>query len=81
MSSRVSSGVLMSTAMTMSAPISRTTLIGRLLAMPPSTRVRPSMSTAAKAPGTAMLARTAWARSPCLSTTSRPVAISVATAR
>ncbi|OPY92337.1 MAG: hypothetical protein A4E73_01232 [Syntrophaceae bacterium PtaU1.Bin231] len=75
------SGVEMSTAMTTSAPIWRATFTGRLLATPPSTRKRPSLSTGAKTPGMERLARIASARSPDPRTTSSPVTMSDATAR
>ena len=57
--SRDMSGVPMLTAMTMSAPIARTTSTGRLLTRPPSPRMRPSSSIGANIPGTDMLARIA----------------------
>ena len=50
----------MFTAITMSAPIARTTSTGRLFTSPPSPRMRPSISTGANMPGTDMLARIAW---------------------
>jgi len=78
---RVSGGVEMLTAMTTSAHSLRASSIGRLLAMPPSTSRRPSISTGAIAPGTAMLARIAWATLPRSSTTDSPVSMSVAIAR
>ena len=56
----------MLTAMTMSAPIARTTSTGRLLTRPPSPRMRPSSSTGANIPGTDMLARIAWYRRPAV---------------
>ncbi len=60
-SSRFSVGVEMFTAMITSPHVWRATSIGRLLAMPPSTSSRPSISTGATAPGIDMLARIAWA--------------------
>ena len=71
----------MSTAMMTSAPISRITSTGRLLATPPSTRVRPLHSTGEKMAGTAMLARIASASEPLSRTTAAPVLASVAIAR
>ena len=53
------SGVPMLTAMTMSAPIARTTSTGRLLTRPPSPSMRPSISAGVNIPGTDMLARIA----------------------
>ena len=58
-----------------------TTSTGRLSTMPPSTKTRPSSSTAVKTPGTAMLARMAVARFPWSSTCAVPLCRSVATAR
>src|SRR5436309_5007628 len=52
-----SSGVLMSIAMTTSAPISRATSTGRLRSRPPSTSSHPSISIGATSPGRLMLAR------------------------
>ena len=49
--------------------------------MPPSERMYWSVMTGAKAPGIAMLARMAVARSPSFSTTILPLTMSVATAR
>ena len=79
-SSRFSGGVEMLTAITTSAHSLRAWSIGRLLAMPPSTSSRPSISTGAIAPGTDMLARIACATLPLLSTTDSPVSMSVAIA-
>src|SRR5215475_14035542 len=56
-SSRFIAGVPMFTAMITSAHISRTRSIGRLFAIPPSTRRCPCISTGATAPGIDMLAR------------------------
>ncbi len=65
MSSRLSSGVWMLTAMTTSAPhAARATSIGRLFDTPPSTSIRPSISTGVTPPGIAMLARIARASGP-----------------
>ena len=75
------SGVLMSTAITTSAPISRTTSTGMLATMPPSTSSRPSSSTGENAPGIDMLARIAVTRSPRAMTTFSPVTMSAATTR
>ncbi len=80
-SSRFSGGVEMLTAMMTSPHSLRASSIGRLLAMPPSTSSRPSISTGAIAPGTDMLARMACARLPWSSTTDSPVSMSVAIAR
>ena len=63
-SSRFIGGVAMLTAMITSPHSLRAWSIGRLLAMPPSTSRRPSISTGAIAPGTAMLARIACATLP-----------------
>ncbi len=79
-SSRLSGGVEMLTAMMTSAHSWRAWSIGRLLAMPPSTSRRPSISTGAIAPGTDMLARMACARLPRFSTIESPVSMSVAIA-
>ena len=65
--------------MTTSAHSLRASSIGRLLAMPPSTSSRPSISTGAIAPGTDMLARIACAMLPRSSTTASPVSMSAAT--
>ncbi|MNU62679.1 hypothetical protein D3C71_519130 [compost metagenome] len=73
-------GELISTAMTISAPMLRTTSTGRLLVKPPSTSKWLPCCTAANAPGTAILARIAVARSPLAITTSLPLPISVAIA-
>ena len=78
---RFSGGVEMLTAITTSAHSLRASSIGRLLAMPPSTSSRPSISTGAIAPGTDMLARIACATLPWSSTTDSPVSMSVAIAR
>ena len=78
---RFSGGVEMLTAITTSAHSLRASSIGRLLAMPPSTSSRPSISTGAIAPGTDMLARIACATLPRSSTTDSPVSMSVAIAR
>ena len=78
---RFSGGVEMLTAITTSAHSLRASSIGRLLAMPPSTSSRPSISTGAIAPGTDMLARIACATLPRSSTTDSPVSMSVAMAR
>ena len=75
------SGVLISTAMIISAPIARTVSIGRLLAMPPSTSIRSPQATGDMIAGIDMLARIAFARFPESSTTFSPVRISAATAR
>ncbi|MNN85979.1 hypothetical protein D3C81_2033290 [compost metagenome] len=70
------------TAMMMSAPMSlRVVCTGRLLVSMPSTRIMPSTSAGATAPGTDMLARMTLASSPSLNTTALPVTRSVATAR
>ncbi len=74
-------GVEMLTAMMTSPHSLRASLIGRLLAMPPSTSSLPSISTGASAPGTDMLARIACAMLPRSSTTDWPVSMSVAIAR
>ena len=71
----------MFTAITMSAPIARTTSTGKLLTSPPSTNNRPSISTGANAAGTLMLARITAESSPRSNTTASPVTKSVATAR
>lgn len=71
----------MSIAITTSAPIARTTSTGTLFETPPSTSSLPSSSTGEKTVGIAMLARMARARSPSLSTTISPLAMSVATMR
>ncbi len=71
----------MSMAITTSAPMARTTSTGTLLETPPSTSSRPSISTAVKTVGIAMLARMARPRSPRASTTISPLTMSVATAR
>ena len=76
-----SSGVLMSMAMTRSAPIWRAMSTGRLRTSPPSTRRRPSISIGATSPGRLMLPRRASARLPRLRTTIVPVPMSVVTAR
>ena len=81
MSSRDSSGVPTSITITRVAPMARTAFTGTLSATRPSTSSRPSISTGAKPPGTAMLARIALARLPERSTTWRPVSMSVAMAR
>ena len=81
MSLRFISGVEMLTAMMTSAQRLRASSIGRLLAIPPSTSSRPSISTGDKAPGTDMLARIACARLPWSSTTDSPVSMSVPIAR
>ena len=69
------------TTMTTSAHMSRPTSTGMLWTMPPSDRTYWSVSTGANAPGIAMPARMAVARSPLPSTTMLPVGMSVATAR
>jgi len=69
------------TTMTRSAHNSRATSMGMFRTSPPSLRMYGSMITGANAPGIAMLARIAVARSPSLSTTIWPVTMSVATAR
>ena len=79
--SRFIAGVEMLTAMTTSPQSLRASSIGRLLAIPPSTSRRPSISTGAMAPGTDMLARIARDRLPRESTTASPVSMSAATAR
>ena len=56
-------------------------LTGRLLTAPPSISRRPLRSTGGRAPGTAMLARTALVRSPSASTCMMPLSRSVAMAR
>ena len=81
MSLRLSGGVLMLTAMITSPHSLRTSSIGRLLEIAPSTSRRPSISTGRIAPGIDMLARIACARLPWSSTTASPVSMSVATAR
>ena len=80
-SSAPTSGLEMSTAITVTAPSSLAMPTGRLAAMPPSTRARPSSRTGGKAPGIDMLARMAVARLPESRTTASPVAMSAATAR
>ena len=67
--------------MTMSAQVLRATSTGMLRTMPPSERMYPSPTTGEKAPGIAMLARIAFARSPWSRTTMSPEIMSVATAR
>ncbi len=79
--SRGASGVPMLTAMTTSAPIWRTTSIGRLSTRPPSPRIRPRTSTGEKMPGTDMLARIASYNGPSVKTYGTPATMSVATAR
>ena len=61
---RGNNGVPMFTAMTMSAPIRRTTSTGRLSTSPPSTSNRPPMSTGANTAGTLIDARMTAASSP-----------------
>ncbi|MCY1422541.1 hypothetical protein D9M71_382260 [compost metagenome] len=78
---RSSSGVPMSTTMTMSTPMPRATSIGTLSVMPPSTSSRPPISTGANTAGIDMLARITWGRWPLPNTTFSPVAMSVVTAR
>ena len=67
--------------MTTSAHSLRATSTGMLRTMPPSASTLPSCTTGENAPGIAMLARIAVARSPLSSTTISPVTMSVATAR
>ncbi len=66
--------------MTTSAQVSRAMSTGMLRTIPPSARMYLSTVTGANAPGIAMLARMAVARSPLLSTTIWPETMSVATA-
>ena len=69
------------TTMTTSAHISRATSTGMFRTMPPSERTMSFRGTGENAPGIAMLARIAVARSPSFNTTMSPVTMSVATAR
>ena len=69
------------TTMTMSAQVSRAMSTGMLRTIPPSARMYLSTATGANAPGIAMLARIAVARSPLFRTTISPVTMSVAMAR
>ena len=69
------------TTMTTSAHVSRAMSTGMLRTIPPSARMYLSRVTGANAPGIAMLARMAVARSPLFRTTMSPVTMSVATAR
>ena len=79
--SRCAGGSTRLTTMTTSAHRLRATSTGMFRTMPPSARMYWSVITGAKAPGMAMLARIAVARSPLSSTTISPVTMSVATAR
>jgi len=67
--------------MTISAPISRTTSVGRLLTNPPSISTRPFHSTGVKIAGKAMDARKAFAKEPSFSTNASADTRSVATQR
>ena len=69
------------TTITTSAQVSRAMSTGMLRTIPPSARMYLSRVTGANAPGIAMLARMAVARSPLFRTTMSPVTMSVATAR
>ncbi len=70
--SRATRGLATGTAITTSAQVWRATSTGTLRTSMPSTSSRPSCSTGANAPGTAMLARIATARSPLSNTTISP---------
>lgn len=65
--------------MTTSAPASRSARHGMRSITPPSTYMRPSISTGMKMPGMDMLARTARLTGPLCSTTASPIAASTAT--
>ena len=67
--------------MTISAPICRTTSVGRLFSSPPSTKTAFPSRTGEKAPGMDIVARNATASEPSLKTYDFPLTRSVATQR